>query len=432
MNFTALFPFCGLGAGALGFLRARVELLGTERSFRCLGGIDLDAEACSDFEQITGVPALCADVRDLSPEALRAYAGQSAPSVVFLSPPCQGASPLVGDAKAEEPHYQQLNELALVWTRLMLAAWKTPPALVLLENVPGIKTRAASMLREVCSLLRGAGYVLHQGLHDCGEIGGLAQRRKRFLLVARHAKQVPSLLYKPATKRVRGVGEVLDALPMPDAPSAGAHHKLPRIEWINWLRLALIPAGKDWKAIPAGLFALKKEAHPHTYGVLAWDQPAHTVTGTASTGTGPFSVADPRLGCSPRNGAYGVLSWDEAARTVTGSLQVDNGFAAVADPRIERALRERPEPPPVVIAADGTWHRPLTTLELAVLQGLPSTIALAGRADSRHRTRIGNAVPVGAAESIARQMLLTLANAAASAWTLSTDPVWVAPRTELQ
>jgi hypothetical protein len=63
---------------------------------------------------------------------------------------------------------------------------------------------------------------------------------------------------------------------------------------------------------------------------------------------------------------------------------------------------------------DGTWHRPLTTLELAVLQGLPAfhgdgtPLVLAGQSHSAWRKRIGNAVPPPAAQAVATAMLTTL------------------------
>jgi len=431
---TAFFPFCGSGLGALGFKRASAEVLGRGLAFRIVGGLDFDATACADFEKITGAPALCVDVRELSPERLRAFAGETAPDVVFLSPPCKGASPNVSDTLAATERYAAMNELALVWTRLMLATWATPPKLVLLENVPGVERRAPKMLAAMERLLHASAYATHRSAHECGALGGLAQLRRRFLLAARHTPQVPALLFKPPTKRVRAVGEVLGPLPMPDDPAAGPMHRLPRIQWMNWLRLALIPAGKDWKALPPGPFALRKKPHDRCYGVLRWDEPAGTVTGTPYVGTGPFSVADPRLTCAPRNGAYGVLSWDEAARTITGSMQVDNGFAAVADPRIERALRECPDPVPVVLAADGTWHRPLTTLELAVLQGLPPVLdgkplVLSGTNDAVWREHIGNGTPVQTFEAVARSMLLTLANAEATGFSLAgSGSVWVRER----
>ena len=95
-----------------------------------------------------------------------------------------------------------------------------------------------------------------------------------------------------------------------------------------------------------------------------------------------------------------------------------------------------PAAAPVILAADGTWHRPLTTLELAVLQGLPAVhngapLTLAGTSNSAHRERIGNAVPVQAATAIAEQMLQTLLSADLGAFALSSDGgVWVEPQRE--
>lgn len=68
--FTVLLPFCGLGAGARGFLDSRVELRGDVLRFVSLGGIDVDAAACEDFETITKSRALCADVRAIAEQML--------------------------------------------------------------------------------------------------------------------------------------------------------------------------------------------------------------------------------------------------------------------------------------------------------------------------------------------------------------------------
>jgi site-specific DNA-cytosine methylase len=121
------------------------------------------------------------------------------------------------------------------------------------------------------------------------------------------------------------------------------------------------------------------------------------------------------------------MSWDDAAKTITGSARFDNGTFAVADPR------KPPERLPLIVAADGTWHRPLTTLELAALQGFPTIIdgkplVLSGSSQSAWRERIGNAVPPPTAQAIAEQMLVTLAQADLEAFTLSTSgAVWVEP-----
>jgi len=100
-------------------------------------------------------------------------------------------------------------------------------------------------------------------------------------------------------------------------------------------------------------------------------------------------------------------------------------FGGSADPR-------KPPPfTPVIVAADGTWHRPLTTLELAALQGFPTTVngqplVLHGKHTSHWRERIGNAVPAPAAQAIAERMLVALLQSVLGAFALdSGHDVWV-------
>jgi site-specific DNA-cytosine methylase len=516
-EYTAFFPFGGAGGGALGFAAAEIRMLGRTARFRVVGGLDNDPAACRDFEYLTGVPQACADVAKLSAQDVRRIAGAAAPDVVFLSPPCRGASGLLSEALSRTPKYRDMNELALVWIRLMLETWDEPPKLVLLENVPRLKARAGGMLRKVRQLLNAAGYICSDGFHDCGELGGLAQHRRRYLLVARHRRRVPPLLYQPPRRRVRACGEVIGPLPLPNDPAGGPMHLMPRLSWLNWVRLALIPAGGDWRDLPGvlehgqprrarfkrhavetwtdpvgtiggpGSNGVANVADPrrppgfanllrvipwsgppglvpggvgspdqgtgsadlrirggfdHAYMVLPWSAPSATVAGKSHPGCGAYSVADPRVTCSPRAGAYGVIPWSEAAKTVTGAGCIDNGPFAICDPRIPDAPpvmliedpRKAPATCPVIIAADGTWHRPLTTLELAVLQGFPAAVGgrplkFAGSSSSSWRERIGNAVPPPAAEAIADRMLVALLQADHAAFSLasSDSPVWVEP-----
>src|SRR5690606_3697432 len=46
-EYTALFPFCGLGAGARGFLDAQITMFGAPARFRSVGGIDIDPLGCA-------------------------------------------------------------------------------------------------------------------------------------------------------------------------------------------------------------------------------------------------------------------------------------------------------------------------------------------------------------------------------------------------
>jgi site-specific DNA-cytosine methylase len=509
--------FCGSGGGALGFQQGEARVGKLEARFQCLGGVDVDPAACRDFQRLVGVDATCLDLfgeddyaafhdrkppphwREATPDDLRGAAGKS-PDILFFSAPCKGFSGLLSTEKAASPKYEALNRLALRSLLLALEAFSEDlPPLLLFENVPRMQQRGRQLLDRILGLLRHYGYAARETTHDAGEIGGLAQHRRRFLLVARHEKKVPAFLYEPGQRRVRSIGEELERLPPPN--SAGPMHDLPRLTWATWLRLALIPAGKDWRAlrgVDLGQYALARygdyagkmrvenwgdPGHTITtsdrvgsgglsvadvrwgdyqqYGVLHLDKPAGTVTAQAAPGSGAFSIAAPipatarynnvyRLirwgepsacvsgGASPCSGGlsvadprgaswanaghYGVVKWDQSAGAVTAHAGHDNGRHNVADPRI-------PGGQPLIIALDNTWHRPLTTLELAALQGFPTEgLILDGKSHSAWRERIGNAVPPPAARAIAGVMGQVLLMArSGQTFALSSTPIWVRP-----
>lgn len=550
-RFGVLHLFAGLGGGALGMLRAGLEPV---------GAVDIDPAACADYELLTGYPATVGDLATMTPDELRAVCTRR-PDVVFSSPPCKGHSGCLPAAKAAEDKYQLLNSLSLRGIWLALEAWcEDPSPLFVMENVPRIQSRGRHWLDQLTGLLRGYGYAVAETTHDCGELGGLAQHRRRFLLVARHMEQVPEYLYEPPKRRVRGVGEALGELPvpLPGSDDGGPMHRLPRMSPMNWVRLALIPAGGDWRDLPPEVALAPRAArqnggygvnawdrgghtvvaegtvrntwasvedprvegseHRHNgkYGVEDWQAPAHTVIGEARTGKAWAGVADPRIDCEPRAGVYGVAAGDEPAGTVVAAARHDNGRFSVEDPRVTCKRREgsmgvkgwgqasapiiahaRPCNHPsqvadprlgheprrgtkgvrgwaqpshtvlaaagtktdgpfnvadprvplivgpeldldsktpchlIIAAADGTWHRPMTTLELAALQGFPTRLGdewlvLGGRSHQAWRQRIGNAVPPPAAQAIGEEIVKLLEHVrSGGGLRLGSTDVWV-------
>lgn len=352
-TFRAAFFFCGSGVGAKGAIEA-IARLGSDRAkFICTGGIDNDAEACADFEYLTGTKATCADMANMTPAEVRAACGEECPDWIFTSPPCKGFSGLLSNANAEKAKYQALNQLVLQGLFLMVESWAPRvPSVIVLENVPRIQSRGKRLLEKARQLLSQYGYVFDEATHDCGEVGGLAQHRKRYLLIARQPKQVPAYIYRPPKQRVKGCGEVLEALPLPEDESAGDLHRLPKISWLNWVRLALIPAGGDWRDLPGQHQPQQgnPNAHRNKFAVGEWDQPAAAVIGATRPGSGAPAVADPRLGLKAtaagadafngRPGLMGVLGWDQPSPAVIGHARVSGGHAtaAVADPRVGEAF----------------------------------------------------------------------------------------------
>jgi site-specific DNA-cytosine methylase len=391
---------------------------------------------------------------------------------------------------------------------LTLEAWpEAPPRIIMLENVPRIMSRGRVWLDAVASMLDAYGYAWRETTHDCGELGGLAQHRRRFLGVARLARcedakrRVDELLYEPPTQRVRGIGEVIGALPVPGpwaSDAGGPMHSLSRLSAMNWLRLALIPPGQDWRALPERVHLVEGCIDPRSQcqrregslGVTGWQGCTHAVIGAASIQNTSLQVADPRLshssrsgnlscedwhkpggtiigassayhgqtladprlGCTPRAGAYGVSDWSQPSCTVVGAACHDNSGVSVADergyPQPTHMLQEHEgevyligprldlnakTPTTLVIQAlDGTWHRPMTTLELAALQSLPlelegQPLVLDGRSHQRWRQRIGNAIPSATAHAIAQTITRTLDTADQGGLLLSAYARWVAP-----
>lgn len=529
--------FCGLGGGAKGFNKAQPRVGNMVGKFRCIGGIDVDAPAIRDFERLTGTRGTVLDLFDRSqfkafhgvePPAtwreagtmeIRAAAGGEYPHIVFLSAPCKGFSGLLAENKSRTDKYQALNRLTLRGIWLMLEAFQAePPELIVFENVPRIQTRGRHLLDQIVSLLRQYGYAVAETTHDCGKIGGLAQSRKRFLLVARHMEKVPAFLYEPEQKRLQAVGTVLDRMPLPGDPAGGPMHRVPALQWKTWVRLAFVEAGKDWRSLnrlhvedgqlrdyliipeyrsgylgvhrwdestgtvagrstPSnGSFSIAdpryQGAEYSQYGVLKMDEPMGAVSAQSAPGGGKYSVADPRppqgplfskyavtrygdrtgtvIGgddsgayavADPRpgmarekgdhyltGGHYGVVPWAGSSGAVSASACHDNGPWSVADHRIPAANEKCTC---IIVAEDGTWHRPFTTLELAALQSLVEPeeyLELAGLSDGDWRERIGNAVPPDAAEGIGHVMGTTLLLTwSGETFVLSAMPIWVQP-----
>ncbi|UYZ08581.1 DNA cytosine methyltransferase [Agrobacterium salinitolerans] len=357
--------FCGLGGGARGFNKGQARVGNMRAKFRCIGGIDSDPASIRDFSNRAGAPGTVMDLfsieqfiafhgkeppigwRQAMPEDIRRAAGNEFPNIVFLSAPCKGFSGLLPEKSSITDKYQALNALTLRGVWLTLEAFKDdPPELLIFENVPRIAKRGRHLLDQIIAILRSYNYAVSETTHDCGEIGGLGQSRKRFLLVARHQIKVPPFLYEPERKRLRGVGEILEALPMPGDLSAGPMHRMPSLQWKTWVRLAFVEAGSDWRslnklAVEDGQlrdFAIEPDTEWQSgvLGVRRWEDTSGVVAGRSSPTNGAFSVADPRFHSNGNEySQYGVRDWGDTSGAIINVKSPGQGSFSIADPRIE-------------------------------------------------------------------------------------------------
>jgi site-specific DNA-cytosine methylase len=341
--------FSGIGGGARGFNRGSARLNNMIAKYRCIGGVDVDPAAIRDFGRLAGVPGTVLDLfsreqyiayhghepppgwREATIADIHAAAGFQRPHIVFLSSPCQGLSALLSETKSKTAKYQALNQLTVRGVFLTLEAFRDDPSeFILFENVPRIASRGRGLLDQINGLLAAYGYVSVETTHDCGELGGLAQSRKRFLLVARHKAKIPPYLYEPPKRRLRAIGEILGDMPLPGDPAAGPMHRIPKLEFQTWVRLAFIEAGQDWRSLTSlhvengqlqhfGLHPTT-DWHRGILGVNKWSESCGTVPGRSRPGCGAFSVADPRFfesETSKGGTQYGLLKCDPTATRVT-------------------------------------------------------------------------------------------------------------------
>lgn len=372
------FHMCGaVGGGAEGFQRATARVGKLRAKFRCIGSVDVDAAANRDFERRIGVKATTLDLfdraqyiafhgkeppsdwREATPEDIRRAAGYERPHVVFTSPPCKGFSGLLAEGKSKTDKYQALNALTIRGIWLMMEAWADdPPEIVLMENVPRIQTRGRHLLDQIRDLLTHYGYAVAETKHDCGELGGLAESRKRFLLVARHQEKVPAFLYEPPKRPLKSVGSVLARMLLPGDFRGGPMHRIPNLSWKTWLRLAFVDSGSDWRSlnklavedgylrdyriVPEQFGTAHDVPDPHfdssrgdyaQYGVCPWDKSMGAVINVKSPGQGTFTVQDPRIDGIKHSNSFRVVKFDRHAGTVTGGHGSGSGGQVVADPR---------------------------------------------------------------------------------------------------
>jgi len=356
---TVLHLFSGIGGCTRGMQVA---------GFKSVGSVDIDGRAIEQLKRWTGTPGYVADIAAMQPADLLALVPRS-PDLLIMSPPCKSFSGCMPASRAGEERYVDMSQLAVRATFLALETWPTPPGLILIENVPRIRTRGAPLLEQIVKTLQRYGYETNQDTHNCREIGGGPQDRVRFLLVARHRERVPDFWRKPPKQAGMTVGDALLHLPSPVAAHGDPMHALPLLSPLNWLRLAAIRAGRDWRDLPAAI-RLGGDAtarHSGILGVEGADAPAHTVTGNARTMGTWGGVADPRVAWDRsthkgRPDSFGVERLDRPAHTIRGRQEVQTSRRSVVDPRLaERAGRqnggfgvEAADRPAHAVLAEGT------------------------------------------------------------------------------
>lgn len=352
---TVLDLFSGAGGTAVGFRRA---------GFQIIGAVEIDDSAADTYERNIRITVHREDIRELEPAVLRKKLKleKRELDVMVGCPPCQGFTRLRNSNGRGDPR----NSLVI---RYLDYVREFNPRFAVFENVPGLlRTRHGKIFfTRLKTGLRSLGYKLANYEVNAADYG-VPQHRVRVILIASR-RGVP-----PAFRR-----------PSHGAPTSDDVRKGRRKPWVT---------ARD--AIGNG----------RLQPVRAGTQPRHGDSNHLPAGTGDdvlrFLKRVPRNGGSRRDvrknywlachrdheghyDTYGRLAWDAPANTITSGC---------TNPSKGRFVHP-------------TQSRALTIREAALLQGFPFRYRFVGGSKAE---QVGNAVPPPLACAVARTIRAGLDN----------------------
>ena len=292
MTIEAIDLFCGVGGLTYGLARAGIIVK---------LGIDVDPACEYAYTRNNNAKFLHKDVAELTgfelakkftPGSIRLLAGCA---------PCQPFSSLRhGEDTSSDEKWSLLTHFARLVTELK-------PELVTMENVPGV-SKYLPYTHFVRSLNK-LGYRFETAVVNCADYG-LAQERKRFVLVASLLGEVGVPKGdKRKRKTVRQVIGKLPALGAGEVSETDYMHKARALSPLNLERVKHSKQGGNWLDWPEHLRLKchKKstgETFKSVYGRMRWDSSSPTVTTQASNiGTGRFVHPEQHRAISLREAA---------------------------------------------------------------------------------------------------------------------------------
>jgi DNA (cytosine-5)-methyltransferase 1 len=209
-------------------------------------------------------------------------------------PPCQGFTSLTEKYKRPDPRNDLIAEMGRLVAEVL-------PAVVMMENVPGLVHKGHEHFEEFLKLLSTLGYISNWQILQVADFG-VPQRRRRLVLLAGKGFKVD--LPRPTHSRLGSgslkpwrtvasvIGEMPGAVTLVDSrghggPSAFNWHIVRTLSPQNLRRLRSAKPGKAWRSIPKRLRpACHQDKHAgfgNVYGRMEWDQPSPTITGGCTT-----------------------------------------------------------------------------------------------------------------------------------------------------
>lgn len=270
MTLTVVDSFCGAGGLSLGLDQA---------GFDVRLAFDNDQVAVDTYRKNLSGRAEVLDAVVLTGKEIRELTNLGIGELDLLAggPPCQGFSLQRRGARIDPRN--QLPLRYLDWIN------ELRPRAFLMENVAAIGSlRGREVVTAISSHAGSLGYSVHSTVLDAADYG-VPQHRRRMIIVG--LRDVETFDWpRTSVDHPLTVREALRGLPPP--PSDGSPHKVVanhyrerRLSKLNIERIRHVPEGGGREDLPEHLVLdCHKGTHRHldTYGRLAWDKPAGTIT----------------------------------------------------------------------------------------------------------------------------------------------------------
>lgn len=313
-----------------------------------VAGVDLDSACRYPYEQNNNAIFIEKDVCDFSSNELSNLYADSEIKVLAGCAPCQPFSTYSHRYDINRNgRWSLLNE----FSRL---SKDVKPEIVTMENVPSVKDH--EVFHQFVDDLKSAGYSVWHNIVD-SSLYGVAQTRKRLVLLA--SLFGPIEIIEPTHKKPVTVKKAIGKLKPIKAGETDPKDKLHSASGLSELNLQRIKASK-----PGGTWR---------------DWPKDLVASCHQTQSG-----------KTYSGVYGRMEWDKPGPTMTTQC-FGFGNGRFGHPEQDRAISLR---------------------EAAILQGFPLTYKFLSQQQPLYRgtlgRMIGNAVPVGLGQAIAKSIKLHL------------------------
>ncbi len=284
--YTAIDIFSGSGGLTVGLKKA---------GFCVVAAVEIEPHAFATYKtNHSEVQAFKQDIRTVTGESLLELSPNRKIDLLSGCPPCQGFSTLTARYKRSDPR----DELILEMSRLVK---EVQPKIVMMENVPGLYKKGASLFNEFIENLTSLGYVIEWDVLQVADYG-VPQSRQRLVLLA--GKNFPIHLPNPThsktgkngLKKWKTIREAIGFMPEPvvlsDSQSKGGPQNY------NWHIVRSLSADtlKMLKAAKPGESRLKlpnelrppchqnrKDGFNNVYGRMSWEQVSSTITSGCTT-----------------------------------------------------------------------------------------------------------------------------------------------------